>query len=198
MGFYAVVLTTRGEIVEPRAFSACRQRGEGVWHGRKGKYPGLRKVIAKKGETVYRISYVHPQRGRIRKTLEGITEARAAQIRAMDIADALRGDMTRKYQIETKPAAPCFEVTGKDFLRWAKEDLKKVIRWKFQGRLSGRQNMKLRRVGDVDADIIEKITRRNCDETPNASVSHAGTWTKRISRRTWITVRHANSNRLTL
>lgn len=40
----------------------------------------------------------------------------------------------------------------------SKEDIQRIIRWKFQGRLTGRQKMNLARTDKVDGRIIEKVT----------------------------------------
>lgn len=39
-----------------------------------------------------------------------------------------------------------------------KEDLEKIIRWKFQGRLAGRQRLNLTRLNHVEDWVIKKIT----------------------------------------
>lgn len=39
-----------------------------------------------------------------------------------------------------------------------KEDLEKIIKWKFQGRLTGRKQMNLKRLKNVEGWIVEKIT----------------------------------------
>jgi len=39
-----------------------------------------------------------------------------------------------------------------------KEDLEKIIKWKFQGRLTGRQKMNLTRINRVEDWVIRKIT----------------------------------------
>lgn len=39
-----------------------------------------------------------------------------------------------------------------------KEDLEKIIKWKFQGRLAGRQKMNLTRISRVEDWVIKKIT----------------------------------------
>lgn len=42
--------------------------------------------------------------------------------------------------------------------RATKEDLEKIIKWKFQGRLTGRQKMNLTRINRVEDSVIKKIT----------------------------------------
>ena len=78
----------------------------------------------RKSGVSYGISYTHPQTGeRVRKVLKHvITEARAAEIRAIELADAARGAINKAYELKTSAPTPSFESMVKAFLKWAKEN----------------------------------------------------------------------------
>jgi hypothetical protein len=75
---------------------------EGVSMANKGKtknkkHPGVFTVRGKKGLS-YGIDYIHPQTGqRIRKIVKADSEIGAAEIRAIEIADAKRGVINKAY-----------------------------------------------------------------------------------------------------
>lgn len=73
------------------------------------KHPGVFMVEGKR-KTSYGIDYVHPQTAqRVRKILKNCeSEAAAAEIRAIEIADAARGALNKAYGLKPKAAAVPF------------------------------------------------------------------------------------------
>lgn len=89
------------------------------------KYLGIYSVKGKRGIS-YGIDYVHPQTAqRVRKILKGVTsEAEAARMRNIELADAARGAINMAYSIKDKPIVLSFEAMVKAYLEWARENRK--------------------------------------------------------------------------
>jgi integrase len=87
------------------------------------KFPGVYSFKGKK-RTTYGIDYIHPQTSaRVRKILKNITsEAKAAEIRAIELADAARGAINKAYGLKAKAVLVSFEAMTKAFLEWAKQN----------------------------------------------------------------------------
>jgi integrase len=87
------------------------------------KYPGVYAVKGKKGIS-YGIDYTHPETGeRVRGIRKNATsEAEAAELRAIEIADAKRGAINTAYGIKAKAKPVLFEYMVKAYLKWSKEN----------------------------------------------------------------------------
>lgn len=91
---------------------------------RSNKYAGVF-VVEGKLKTSYGIDYVNPQNGqRVRKVLKGCgSEAAAAELRAVEIADAARGAINKAYGLKPKAAAVSFVGMVEEYLNlWSKEN----------------------------------------------------------------------------
>jgi integrase len=88
------------------------------------KYPGVYSVKGKRGVS-YGIDYIHPQTNqRIKKILKNVSSVeKAAEIRAIEIADAKRGVLNAAYNIKENKTRPVlFEDMVKAYLKWSREN----------------------------------------------------------------------------
>lgn len=120
------------------------------------KYPGVYAVKGRKGIS-YGIDYTHPETGeRVRGIRKNATsEAEAAELRAIEIADAKRGAMNMAYNIKAKAKAVLFEYMVEAYLKWSKgnkdswetdEHRAKPLKQAFKGKL----------MSDINPFMVEK------------------------------------------
>jgi integrase len=89
------------------------------------KYPGVYTIQGKKGIS-YGIDYINPMTTgqRVRKVLRGAkSEADAAKLRSIEIADLERGNLNQAYSLRSKPKPVPFKVGANAYQKWANENL---------------------------------------------------------------------------
>jgi integrase len=89
------------------------------------KQPGVFAIKGKKGVS-YGIDYIHPATGhRVRKILKNVTtEAKAAELRSIEIADAARGALNKAYGLKAKVRAVLFSDQVEAYLKWSQDNKK--------------------------------------------------------------------------
>ena len=140
------------------------------------KYPGVYTVEGKKGVS-YGIDYIHPQTNqRVRKVLKNAASVEeAAQIRAIEIADAKRNVLNAAYNIKENKSRPVlFEDMVKAYLKWYKDnpDRKawdtyehhaKPLLKAFKGKL----------MSDITSWMVEKFKNARAKERARSTVNSA-------------------------
>jgi len=133
------------------------------------KYPGIYAVKGKKGIS-YGIDYTHPETGeRVRGIRKNATsEAEAAELRAIEIADAKRGAINMAYGIKARAKAVLFEYMVKAYLKWSKgnkdswetdEHRAKPLELAFKGKLMSDKNpFMVEKYKMARAKVVKKST----------------------------------------
>jgi integrase len=120
------------------------------------KQPGVFAVKGKKGLS-YGIDYIHPATGqRVRKILKNVTsEARAAELRAIEIGDAARGAINKAYGLKAKVRPLPFSDMVDAYLKWS-EDNKKS--WLTDGHNAKplKESFKGKLMTDINSFLVEK------------------------------------------
>jgi integrase len=135
------------------------------------KQPGVFAVKGKRGLS-YGIDYIHPATGqRVRKILKNVTsEARAAELRAIEIGDAARGAIDKAYGLKAKARAVSFCTMVEEYLKWSEENKKsaatddhraKPLKKAFKGRL----------MSDMNPFVVEKYKMARAKQVTKATVN---------------------------
>lgn len=138
------------------------------------KFNGVYTVEGKKG-TSYGIDYIHPQTNqRVRKILKNVSSMeKAAEIRAIEIADAKRGVLNTVYNIKENKTKPVlFEDMVKAYLQWYRDNPDKKA-WEtcvhkakpllkaFRGKL----------MSDINSWMVEKYKNARAKERARSTVN---------------------------
>ncbi|MBW2109637.1 MAG: site-specific integrase [Deltaproteobacteria bacterium] len=135
------------------------------------RHPGVYKVTGKRGVS-YGIDFIHPQTGqRIRKILKDVkTEAEAAQVRAIEIADAARDVLSRVYGIKGQSKPILFEVMVDQYITWARTNKKSWKTDEYRGRALKRLfSRKL--LSDITPFLVEKYKVIRAKKVEKATVN---------------------------
>jgi integrase len=120
------------------------------------RQPGVFSVKGKKGVS-YGIDYIHPQTlQRIRKILKNVTtEAKAGEIRAIEIADAARGALNKAYGLKARERAVLFSDQVDAYLKWSADNKKS---WKTDGHNAKplKAAFKGKLMSDMNPFLVEK------------------------------------------
>ena len=135
------------------------------------KYPGVYTVSGKRSVS-YGIDYTNPLTGlRVRKILKGATsEAKAFELRSIEIADAARGAINKAYGLKAKTSAILFDAMVDTYLKWVKGNMKswetlehraKPLKRAFKGKL----------MSDINSFVVEKYKRARATEVKKTTVN---------------------------
>ncbi|MFO7557648.1 MAG: tyrosine-type recombinase/integrase [Desulfobacterales bacterium] len=128
------------------------------------KYPGVYSVKGKKGVS-YGIDYIHPQTGqRVKKVIKKCdSEAKAFEIRSIEITDAARGAIDKAYGIKDKGPVILFDVMIDEYLKyWSLEN--KDYRTDKQRATALKEAFKGKLMSDINPFMIEQFKRNMVKE----------------------------------
>ena len=140
------------------------------------KYPGVYTTKGKKGVS-YGIDYIHPQTNqRVRKVLKNATSMeQAAEIRAIEIADAKRGVINAAYNIkETKTKPVLFEDMVKAYLQWYRDNPDKKAWDTYEHHAKPLlKAFKSKLMSDINSWMVEKFKNAYAKERARSTVNSA-------------------------
>jgi len=137
------------------------------------KYIGVYTVEGKKG-TSYGIDHIHPQTGqRVRKILKNVTSMeKAAEIRAIELADASRGAVNQAYGIKAKSRPVLFDDIVKAYLKWYKDNPDKKAWDTYQHHAKPLlKAFKGKLMSDINSWTVEKFKNARAKERARSTVN---------------------------
>ena len=135
------------------------------------KYNGVYIVEGKLGAS-YGIDYIHPQTGqRVRKIVKGCdSEAKAAELRAIEIADASRGVLNQAYGIKDKGCPVLFTDMIEEYLTvWSAEN--KDVRTDTQRASALKEAFKGKLMSDITSWMVEKFKSRMAKDKQKSTIN---------------------------
>jgi integrase len=135
------------------------------------KHHGVYSIEGKRGVS-YGIDYIHPQTlQRVKKILKGVSaEAKAAEIRAIELADAARGAINKAYGLKAQGKPMLFTDMLTAYEKWARENQKsgetvahrvKPLKRAFAGKF----------LSDINPFMVEKYKAARVKEVAKQTVN---------------------------